>query len=127
MSTQKNEKQAPAMTRKEALAVVNEVVARVGHYLYDPHATEEEKLLQEQIYSALRILTVTIHGKPQIGFMSSLCDVCYLRYAEIESPFVTLKGKIPSYSPCTECVKRLQAEGKIECLTNWATGEVIPC
>ena len=127
MSNQESEKQAPAMTRKEALAVVHNVVAHVDHYLYDPHATEEEKLLREQIYSALRILTVTIHGKPQIGFMSSLCDVCYLRYVEIESPFVTLKGKIRTHSPCTACVERLQAEGKLECITNWATGEVIPC
>jgi hypothetical protein len=127
MSTQNNEKQASAMTHKEALAVVNEVVARVIWHLYDPHATKEDERLRKQVSSALRILAVTVHGKPEIGFMPSLCDVCYLRYAEVESPFVTLKGEETSHSPCAACVERLQAEGKLECITNWATGEVIPC
>ncbi|MBA2391419.1 MAG: hypothetical protein H0V70_01585 [Ktedonobacteraceae bacterium] len=127
MSTQNAEKQAPAMTRKEALAVVNEVIARVSWHLYDQHATEEDERLRKQISSALRTLAVTVHGKPEIGFMSSLCDVCYLQYAEVASPFITLKGSITSHSPCAACVERLQAEGKLECITNWATGEVIPC
>jgi hypothetical protein len=127
MSTQNNEKQAPAMTNEEALAIVHNVVARVGWHLYDQDATEEEELLRKQIYSALRILTVTVHGKPEIGFMSGLCDVCYLRYAEIESPFITLKGSTVSHSPCAACVERLQAEGKLERQENWKTGEVILC
>ncbi len=72
MAKHGSEKQSLGMTHKEALAVVHKIVAKVNWHLYDAQVTEEEKMLREQIYTALRILTATIHREPLPGFMSIL-------------------------------------------------------
>ena len=117
----------PEMTRKEALAVVQKVVKAVGWHLYEDHATEEEKILREQVYKALQLLTSLVHGKPCHDDMSSLCDVCFLRYVEIRSPFAIFKGETTRHSLCKACIQLLRAEGKIARLEDWETGEVTPC
>jgi len=115
------------MTRKEALAVLHKLNAAVGNHLYADTATPEMKTLREQVYSALRLLDTALHGKAPAGF-GSLCAVCYLHFVPTSSPWVFLKSKPDTLLDCCDtCIEQLKAEGKIERLENWETGEVTVC
>jgi hypothetical protein len=117
----------PEMTRKEALAALHQLYARVGYHLFDEPSREENKVLQDKIWTALRILRHSIHGEAPSGYTDHLCEVCFLRYVHINSPFVFLKGDSIQKDLCTECLVRLKADGKVERVENWETGEVTPC
>jgi hypothetical protein len=113
---------------KEALAVLHKLNAAVGWRFYLPEATAEEQALREQIWTALHVLRLAIHGKAPLDTASVLCDVCSLRYVPIDNPFVFLKDDSGCHkAPCTECLERLKAEGKIARIENWETGEVTQC
>jgi hypothetical protein len=118
----------PAMTPAEALAIFHHVYDAVGWHLYDASATEEEQLLRNQIGTAFRTLCTAIHGKAPMESMSSLCDVCYLRYPLIATPLVRLKESPHlSKASCAQCLEQLKAEGKLAEIIDWKTGEVTPC
>jgi hypothetical protein len=116
------------MTRKEALAILYKVKDAARTSLYSPYANEEMKLLGTQVYDALKVLTAIVHGKAKTTETGHLCEVCYLRYVPFNNPFVYLRDD-PTVTKdlCGECLERLKAEGKIERLENWMTGEVTRC
>jgi hypothetical protein len=120
--------QKGTMTRKEALALVYKFYDRLGFHLYDQQATPEDVVLRDQIWTALQGLQRSIHGEAPCGITNSLCQICYLCYVPIANPFVYLKGEPFSQKGiCTECLERLKAEGKIDRIINWETGEVTQC
>ena len=122
-----SEKQ-PELTPKEALAVLHRLNEAVGWRLYLPEATVEEQALREQACEAFYALRLAIHGTAPLDASSALCDVCYLCYVPLANPFVVLKGGSGSHkAPCTACLERLKAEGKIARIENWETGEVTLC
>jgi hypothetical protein len=115
-------------TPKEALAVLHKLHEAVGWRLYLPEATVEEQALREQTCEAFYTLRLAIHGTAPLNASSALCDVCYLCYVPLANPFVFLKDDFRSHkSPCTACMERLKAEGKIARIENWETGEVTLC
>ncbi len=113
------------LSHKHALAIVHKTYAAVGWHLYEERATDEEQALREQVSAAFRVLDVAVHGPCPAGFIS-LCEVCYLRYVPTEAPFVSLKGDYTSRNLCTECIERLKAEGTIDHMELWETGEALP-
>ena len=131
MKTTPKDTKDPTMTRKEALAVLYKLWAAEDWHMYDARASEEVKALRGSVRTAFSVLRTAIHGEKPPDAVS-LCSICYLRYVPTASPFVYLKHDhlgIPStpQNVCAECIERLKAEGKIERLENWKTGEVIPC
>jgi hypothetical protein len=123
--TEEREGMGGALSRKHALALVHTAYAAVGWHLYEERATDEETALRELVYAAFRVLDAAVHGPCPPGLIS-LCEVCYLRYVPTEAPFVSLKGEYTSNHLCTRCLERLQAEGMVQCLEYWRTGEVQP-
>ncbi|SRR6266487_437593 len=116
------------MTRKEALAILHKMYAAVGHHLFMDTASQDMKMLREQVWGALRLLDTALHGKAPSNCSSELCEVCYLHYVRTSSPWVFLKSKPASPLDCCDtCLQRLRTEGQIERLENWETGEVIAC
>jgi hypothetical protein len=116
------------MTRKEALAILYKVKDAARTSLYSPDANEETRLLGTQVYDALKVLTTAVHGKAKTTETGHLCEVCYLRYVPLKTPFVFLRDDpIANKDLCGECLERLKAEGKIERLENWMTREVTQC
>jgi len=125
MNSEEERGMSSSLSHKHALAIVHKAYAAVGWHLYEACATDEEQALREQVYAAFRVLDVAVHGPCPAGFLS-LCEVCYLRYVPTEAPFVSLKGDYTSRNLCTQCIERLKAEGAIDHMEPWETGEALP-
>ena len=80
------------LTRKEALVILYKVKDAALPLLFSSEATEELALLGTQVYEALNILTIAVHGEAKPGETKHLCGVCYLRYVPTNNPFVYLRA-----------------------------------
>jgi hypothetical protein len=108
----------PAMTSKEALAVLHKIYDAVGHYLYREEASQEEQRLRKQVYQAFSLLDGAIHGKNADDL--ELCQCCYLRFA-LEDLIIRVRDRATSLPCCVDCLRRLQAEHTITRLLRWDT------
>ena len=115
----KNKQQRrPGMTRKEALAVLHKVHDAVGWHLFSSDASEECKVLADQVHTAFRILDMALHGE-QARYGDDFCRVCYL-HPSIPDQKVYLKSKTYFALPCcSTCLERLQNEQQIITMEYW--------
>jgi hypothetical protein len=114
-----HKRQKPEMTRKEALAVLHKVQDAVGGHLFSPDATEECKMLADQVFTAFRVLNVALLGE-WARYSDDLCEVCYLRRS-IPNQKVSLKNNKPYLSRpcCPSCLEQLQNEQQVAAMEYW--------
>ncbi len=119
-----SKKQKQAMTRKEALAVLHKVNDAVGRYLYAESASEEEKVLRKQVYSAFRVLDRAVHPTLATSYSDTLCEFCYLRLSMQDTLAYARGNNYPSHC-CEACLEQLKAEKKLAHTGEWDGNEYV--
>src|SRR5690348_4051546 len=108
----------PEMTRKEALAVLHKVHDAVGWHLFSSDASQECKVLADQVHTAFRTLDMALYGD-EAKYGDHLCRVCYL-HPSIPDQKVYLKSKDYFGLPCCPaCLERLQNTQQIIAMEYW--------
>jgi hypothetical protein len=111
---------AGEMTRKEALAALHKLCEEsIDHVPMSVFLSEEHKALRKEVRCAFDVLDRAFHCRKS-GQFSSLCERCYLRYAEC---IAEEKEKDSITWCCTSCWERLKAEGKLEAIEAEGTHE----
>jgi len=119
-----SKKQKQAMNRKEALAVLHKVNNAIGWHLYSSSASEEEKALRAQVYTAFRVLDKAVHPALASSYSSALCEFCYLR-TSMQDTLVYVKGNTYSSYCCEVCLEQLKTEKKIAYTGEWDGNEYV--